>query len=214
MVRGKAELADDTHALRFRGDALEGDAMLHQVALDAGQVLEEIEVPEHAPVLAVGHRLQADGLLLPHEVADLAVLDFAQCSGGQLTGLVPLARRLEARRAQEAANHVAAERRDFSFHGDPPNQFVMRIRRQLLVMLGRANVVSAIRGFSVRLVEDAGLLCLRHFLRWIRVSSPGKARGSPCEDDGVWVSHVGFASCGPAAPDRFIGTVVVLATPR
>ena len=72
---GEADLADDARALGARLQALERDALLHGVALDAVEPPEEIEVPPGAAELAVGDRLEPDLLLLLDDAFDLAVLD-------------------------------------------------------------------------------------------------------------------------------------------
>ena len=72
---GKSILADHAQRLGLGLDALELDALVGLVDLDARQVLEEIEVPPGAAELAVGGELEADLLLLPDDLPDLLVLD-------------------------------------------------------------------------------------------------------------------------------------------
>ena len=96
-MAGEADLAGDAHALGPRLHALELDPLARGVALDARKALEEIEVPPRAPVLAVGHRGQADLLLLADESLDLAILDGAEVRGRDLAALVSGARVLEGR---------------------------------------------------------------------------------------------------------------------
>ncbi len=70
---------------------------------DAVEAGEEVDVPEGAAELAVGHRLQAGGFLHPHRFADAAVLDFPELRGFICAGL------LQRSRAQKAADMVGAK---------------------------------------------------------------------------------------------------------
>ena len=93
------------------------------IGLDGGdpvEVLEEIEVPEGAAELAVGDRLQADLLLPLDESADLPVLHLLERAVRDFAAAMFLARVLEKLRAQEAADHVGAERRLCALHGVSP----------------------------------------------------------------------------------------------
>jgi hypothetical protein len=73
-----AELADDPEQDRPRLRALELDLALAFVRLDTLQFLEEVDVPEGAPELAVGDALKTDVFLLADDGLDLAVLDRLQ----------------------------------------------------------------------------------------------------------------------------------------
>src|SRR5258708_38805961 len=79
-----ADLAGDArhgrHVLGVEGHAGGSDE------LDAVELLEKIEMPEIAPELAVGDRLQADLLLALHGARDAAVLDFLQFLRRDLRG--------------------------------------------------------------------------------------------------------------------------------
>ena len=77
-VAVEADLARDFQRLRLGLHALELDAVLGLDDLDAFKPAEEVEVPPGAAELAVGDRLQADRLLLLHDVADRLVLDGAK----------------------------------------------------------------------------------------------------------------------------------------
>src|SRR5215467_257296 len=68
-------------------------------------------MPPRAAVLAVGRELEADLLLLPDDLVDLAVLDLLELGVGQGACLVLGARVLDRGRAQDAADMVGAERR-------------------------------------------------------------------------------------------------------
>ena len=68
--------------------------------LDAVQLLEEVDVEEGAPELAVGDALEAHLLLAARHVTDRRVLDRAQGFGGDLAASMPRAssRRLGRRK--------------------------------------------------------------------------------------------------------------------
>jgi hypothetical protein len=74
-MAGKADLAGDAHAFVAGRDGGKGDAAVHDVALDAVEAPEEIEMPPRAAEFAVGDRLQPDRFLFFDDVFDLAVLD-------------------------------------------------------------------------------------------------------------------------------------------
>ncbi len=120
VVRRPADLANNVHGLGLGLDAVEGDAVieLHQfAAIEAGQ---EIEVPPRAAELTIGRGLQTDILLLLQDDLDLAILDRAQLIVGDPARGVLGARLLEGSGAQQAADHVGAERRLGSLHGSSP----------------------------------------------------------------------------------------------
>src|SRR5260221_2190204 len=98
-----ADLAGDArhgrHVLGVEGHAGGSDE------LDAVELLEKIEMPEVAPELAVGDRLQADLLLALHGARDAAVLDFLQFLRRDLRG----ARVAQLGRTQQAADLVGVE---------------------------------------------------------------------------------------------------------
>ncbi len=110
-VVGEADLALDPDALHLGLHALELDAVVELVELDAVEHAEEIEVPPGAAEFAVGGELEADLLLLLDDLLDLAVLDLFQLRGGDRALLALRARLLDRRGAQQAADHVGAERR-------------------------------------------------------------------------------------------------------
>jgi hypothetical protein len=68
-------------------------------------------VPRRSAELAVRCGLQADLLLLAHDLADRLVLDLAQRIGAETTGRVFVARLKEPLRAKQAPDVVRAERR-------------------------------------------------------------------------------------------------------
>ena len=107
----RADLARDLGAFVARRDRGEGDAGVHHVLLDAVEAPEEIEMPPRAAEFAVGDRLQAGLLLLPDDAFDLAVLDrlSAAASISPLANFV--ARLLQRRGAQQAADVVGAKGR-------------------------------------------------------------------------------------------------------
>ena len=125
-MAGETQLPRYPHGAGLGLGALELDALGRLITFDTLQALEEVEMPPGAPELAVGGRLQADRLLAGDDLADLRILDAAQRLGGDLAGLTARARFLETRSAQQAADHIGAERRQgchrhhdrgFSFSG-------------------------------------------------------------------------------------------------
>jgi hypothetical protein len=68
-------------------------------------------VPEGAPELAVGDRLQAGGFLHRDGFTDVAVLDLLQLLSGDFLVLEAFPGLLQFGRAQQAADVVGAERR-------------------------------------------------------------------------------------------------------
>jgi hypothetical protein len=115
---GIAELAGDAEPLGLGLQAaLEGDALRRLESLDAGQPLQEIEVPHGAAVFAVGHGFEPDLLLPPDSFDDRLVLDLAQRRRVDLAAGAALARLLQLRRTQQAADMVGAERRRGPLHG-------------------------------------------------------------------------------------------------
>ena len=104
----------DPHRRRLPGDRpvlvveLDLDALLG--VGDPAERVDEVHVPRRAAELAVGGRLQADLLLLAHDVADGVVLDGAQLVGAQAPGGVLVSRARELGGSQERADVVGAER--------------------------------------------------------------------------------------------------------
>ena len=117
---GEADLARHAHGLGDSDAALKVHASIGLDGGDPVEVLEEIEVPEGAAELAVGDRLQADLLLPLDESADLPVLHLLERAVRDFAAAMFLARVLEKLRAQEAADHVGAERRLCALHGVSP----------------------------------------------------------------------------------------------
>ena len=73
-------------------DALELDAVIELVDLDAVEHAEEIEVPPGAAKLAVGGELEPDLLLLLDDLLDLAVLDRLELRRREISPFSRLAR--------------------------------------------------------------------------------------------------------------------------
>src|SRR6516225_1299141 len=115
-MAGKSELAGDAHPLIAGGDAGKCNAGIHDVAFDAVETPEKIEMPPGPAELAVGDGLQSHFLLLLDHTFDLAVLDRLEIRRADLALRALLARRLQRRRAQEAAHVIGAEWRLGSFH--------------------------------------------------------------------------------------------------
>src|SRR5262249_41211897 len=88
-LAGKAELPDDPDALRLGLHALELDAVVELVELDAVQHGEEVEMPPRAAEFAVGRKLQSNLRLLLDQVPDLAILDLLELSRRDLALFAP-----------------------------------------------------------------------------------------------------------------------------
>ena len=110
-MAGEAELAGDLHAFIARRHRGKGDAGIHDVALDAVEAPQEIEMPPRAAKLAVGDRLQSGRLLLFDDVLDFAILDRLEFGGADLAFGALLARGFPRRRPQQAADMIGAKRR-------------------------------------------------------------------------------------------------------
>ena len=115
-VAGEADLAGDLDAFVARRHGGKGDAGVHDVALDAVEAPQEIEMPPGAAEFAVGDGLQAGRFLLLDDVLDLAVLDRLQRGGVDLAFGAALARLFQRGRPQQAADMIGAERRLGSLH--------------------------------------------------------------------------------------------------
>ncbi len=126
---GEAELAFDADALCLGLHALKLDTVIRRTDFDAVEHAEEIEMPPRAAEFTVGRELEPDLLLLLDDLLDLAVLDRGEVSRTDLA-LFPFgARLLQRRRAQNAADHVGAERRLASHHWrDPPRNPLERTK--------------------------------------------------------------------------------------
>ena len=109
-VAGKADLADDAHALGLGLHPGKGDALAGGIELSAVELFVEIELPPGTPELAVGRELEPDLLLLLDGLLDLAVLDCLELVGGDLALPMLGARLLERRRTQQAPDVIGAER--------------------------------------------------------------------------------------------------------
>src|SRR5262249_10951684 len=121
-----AEPALEAQQDRPRLRALELELALAPIGLDAGERGEEIGLPRRAAIFAVGDRPEAGGFLLADQRDDLAVLDGAQRSRVDLAALALRPRRLQRRRAQQAAAVAGAKWRRGALHGSsfslsPPN---------------------------------------------------------------------------------------------
>ena len=92
--------------------------------LAAGEMAEKIEMPPGAAEFAVGRKLQPDRGLPVHDLLDLQILGLAQILGGNFALLEFGARFLDARRPQQAADLVGAERRFGSLHGVTPENLI------------------------------------------------------------------------------------------
>src|SRR6516162_1379657 len=123
MIGWKVQFFDNPHTPRFQRGALECSARasrrrrdVHPISLAARQVLEEIEVPERAPKLAVGDCGEPDLLLSPDCGFDFLVFYRLELSRRYLTAAVLLPRLLQGSRPQEAPDLIGAERRFGPLH--------------------------------------------------------------------------------------------------
>ena len=91
-MAGKAELAGDAYSFVAGRDRGKSDPGVHDMAFDAVEAPEEIEVPPGAAEFAVADRLQADRLLFSDDVFDLAILDRPERVGRDLALGAALAR--------------------------------------------------------------------------------------------------------------------------
>ena len=110
-MSGETDLAGDLDAFVARRHRGEGDAAIHDMALDAVEPPQEVEMPPGAAEFAVGDRLQAGRFLLLDDVLDGAVLDRFEFGGADLAFGAALARCFQRGRPQQAADMIGAERR-------------------------------------------------------------------------------------------------------
>ena len=109
-MAGEVDLAGDLERLGFGLDAVEFDRRRAD-PLDALQAPEKIEMPPGAAEFAVGRELQAHLGLFLDDLLDLAVFDVFQRGSGNLAFGEFRACLFQRRGAQQAADHVGAERR-------------------------------------------------------------------------------------------------------
>ncbi len=130
MIGGEVELADHADGVMPGLDAGELDALVGMEQFAAGQTFKKIEMPPGAAEFAVGGELQPGRGLLVHDLFDFHVLDLAQIVGRYFALLQSGARFLDARRPQQAADLVGAERGFCSLHGLTPGDFNVPQRRR------------------------------------------------------------------------------------
>ena len=159
MVVGEIELADHPHRVMPGLHARELDAGLGVKQFATGELGEEIEMPPRAAEFAVGRELQADRGLLVHDLFDLQVLGLAQVVGRDLALLQFGARLLDARRPQQAADLVGAERGFGSLHGLTPEINVSsegyRFARNRLMCRGAGDAEKAFQHRGIGLQRAA-----------------------------------------------------------
>src|ERR1700733_12512980 len=100
VAAGEAKLAGDARAQMLGLHALELNAVIDLMDLDAIEHAVEIEMPPRAAEFAVGGALQPDLFLLLDDLLDLAVLDLLELRRGDLALFTLGARVLERRGAQ------------------------------------------------------------------------------------------------------------------
>ena len=99
-MTGETELAGDARRARPRLHALELNAVVELLDLDAVEHAVEIEMPPRAAEFAVGGDLQPDLLLLLDDLLDLAVFHLLELCRADLALFALGARVLERRGAQ------------------------------------------------------------------------------------------------------------------
>ena len=113
-----AELADHAqqHRPRLRAARLKLNFAFAGVSLHIVEPFEEIDIPRHAPVFAVGDRLQPRRFLLGDHAGDFAILDLLERFRTDFATRPLLPRRFQRSAAQEAADMVGAKRRSGTLH--------------------------------------------------------------------------------------------------
>ncbi|MNC36403.1 hypothetical protein D3C75_849240 [compost metagenome] len=109
-MAGEADLAGQSCRVRPGFHTVEHITLVHQHMLHTVEAPEEIQVPVAAAEFAVGDCLQAQLLLLFHQLADFPVFYFRQCFPADDPGGELLSCCFQSGRAQEAADHVIAVR--------------------------------------------------------------------------------------------------------
>ena len=104
---------------RLRTAGLKFDFALAGIGFDIVELFEEIDVPRHAAVFAVGDRLQSGRFLLGDGAGDFAVFDLVKSLGCDLPEGALLARGLERSAAQQAADMIGAKRWGGALHSLP-----------------------------------------------------------------------------------------------
>jgi len=121
-------LADHPEPLVDHMAALELDGLIALVKLDAAEARQEVVVPVGAPVLAVGHRGEADGALAVDRRLDAAILDGAKRGAIDAALGVRGPRLTQLRRAQQAADMIGAEGWLAVRHRSGPFPLARRVR--------------------------------------------------------------------------------------
>ncbi|MNN11660.1 hypothetical protein D3C81_1246260 [compost metagenome] len=107
---GKADFAGQSGRIRSGFHAVEHVTLVHHHMLHTIEAPEEIQMPVAAAEFPVRHGLQAQLLLLVHQVADYIVLRLCQCIPGIGSGGELLPCFLQRCRTQEAADYIIAVR--------------------------------------------------------------------------------------------------------
>jgi hypothetical protein len=107
----KADLSRHPDRVASFLHAFEVTALIGLEGFDASQALEEVEMPKRTTELAVSGHLQAYLLLLLDDLLDLAVFNFLQRRGADLTLFKFRARILQRGGPQQTADMIGAKRR-------------------------------------------------------------------------------------------------------
>ena len=112
------------------------------LGLDAGELLQEIDVEIRATKLTVGDALQTEVLLESHDVADRRILDGTQLGAVDGAASMTLARLEQRRRAQEAADVIGAERgRAANSHRDSFEANADALQRRVRAVSGKTFIM-------------------------------------------------------------------------
>src|SRR5262245_3136886 len=82
--------------------------------LDTLKFADEIGVPVLAPKLSIGDHRQTDVLLHTHDLTDCRIFDFSKHRGINLASCEIGSRRMDTRRAEQAADRVGTKLRSLS----------------------------------------------------------------------------------------------------
>ena len=117
MVLAMADLALHLDAVALGDHARELDAGVPRLVSDTLQLPEIVVAPVAPAQLAVGDEPEARFLLLGDDLDDLGVLDGGDFVGCDFARVLLLARRLDGRGSEEAADVIGAERSVVAGHG-------------------------------------------------------------------------------------------------
>src|SRR5437016_5239179 len=106
-------------------------------------------MPVGAAKLTVGHALQAGLLLAADDRAYFAIFDLRQCCGRQGPLRMLVARLLQRRGPQKAADVISAERGFLSHHVQFLPQLTGRDRYQVYLFISEGTALQSLRGRTI-----------------------------------------------------------------